>query len=100
MLGNEFDITKNIRTTQQLQCELLAAVSQLFQAVHTNSTKTEKAEVLARIEILTQLISQRMGVSTDMRNQKAVSQIKLGLLDEDKSEWKTGLLHILREMEQ
>lgn len=99
MLSNEFEITKNIRMTEEIQCQLLEAVSTLFRVLHDNGSRVQKAEALARAELLLGLLSKRMNVSRDFLDQKEVAQIKLMLLDEEKAAWRMDLLQTLREME-
>ena len=99
MIGQEFDVTKNIKMTEDLQCQLLASVSELFCAINDQKTKAEKADILARTEILLYLMAGRMGISKEMLDHKAVSQIRVGLLEEDKAEWKPSLLQLLHQLD-
>lgn len=99
-IGKEFDVAKNIKMTESLQCQLLAAVSSFFTAMSENGTKAEKAELLADMEILIFLLAVRLGVSEDSLNQKAVAKIRLGLVQEEKEDWQPLLLEVLHQLER
>jgi hypothetical protein len=98
MEGKDFDIAKNIKMTENLQCQMLSAVSQFFSAMQENAGKAEKAEILAELEIVMYLLAARMGISKETLDQKAVAKLKLGLLQEERPEWKTSLLELHREL--
>ncbi|MDD4843333.1 MAG: MazG-like family protein [Anaerotignum sp.] len=98
MEGKDFDIAKNIKMTENLQCQMLSAVSQFFTAMQENAAKAEKAEILAELEIVMYLLAARMGISKETLDQKAVAKLKLGLLQEERPEWKTSLLELHREL--
>ena len=42
----------------------------------------------------------RLGISRAAMDRKAAANIKLGLLEEEKGEWKSALLELLHELEQ
>ena len=88
------DIAKNIKMIDNLQCQLLSFVSQLFLSMQNNDiTTAERAEILANIEVILYLLSDKLGVSSKTLDQKAISRIKVGLLQEDNNEeWKASLL--------
>mgnify|MGYP001207602620 CR=1 FL=1 len=94
----DFDIAKNIKMTENLQCQMLSAVAQFFSAMQENATKAEKAEILAELEIVMYLLAARMGISKETLDQKAAAKLKLGLLQEERPEWKTSLLELHREL--
>lgn len=100
MSGKDFDVAKNIKMTENLQCQMLAAVSHFFTAMQENATKAEKAEILADLEIVMYLLAARMGISKETLDQKATAKLKLGLLQEERPEWKTSLLELHRELGQ
>lgn len=100
MNGRELDIAKNIKMTENLQCQMLSAVSELYCAMQQDLPKAEKAEILANLEIVMYLLAERMGISKDTLDQKAAARLKLGLLQEERPEWKTALLALHREMAQ
>lgn len=100
MLGQDFDVTKNIKMTEDLQCELLSSVAEIFQAMNKNVSKSEKAELLANTEILLCLLAGRMGISKATLDQKAIARLRVGLVNEDRTEWKTSLLQLLHELEK
>ena len=41
-----FDVARNIRMTQELQCQMLSQVADLFTAMHNNASKAEQTELL------------------------------------------------------
>jgi len=100
MNGRDFDVAKNIKMTENLQCRMLSVVSQLYTAMQENATKAEKTEILADLEIVMYLLAGRMGISKDALDQKAATKLKLGLLQEERPEWKNSLLELHREMGQ
>lgn len=95
------DIAKNIKMIDNLQCQLLSFVSQLFLSMQNNDiTTAERAEILANIEVILYLLSDKLGVSSKTLDQKAISRIKVGLLQEDNNEeWKVSLLGILHHLD-
>ena len=95
------EISKNIKMIDNLQCQLLSFVSQLFLSMQNNDiTTAERAEILANIEVILYLLSDKLGVSSKTLDQKAISRIKVGLLKEDNSEeWKASLLGILHHLD-
>lgn len=95
MIQKDFDVAKSLQMTEELQCILLARVSDLFLAMNQKSSKVEQTEILAEIKITLHLLSLKLGVSNESLNQKAISKIKLQLLKEDRAEWKTALLETL-----
>ncbi|MBR4015476.1 MAG: hypothetical protein IKI88_04635 [Anaerotignum sp.] len=99
MIGKDFDVAKNIKMTEQLQCEMLAVLSEFFTAMQKNASKTEQTEILARLEVLLYLMASRLGISKDAMDRKAAASIKLGLLEEEKEEWKASLLELLHVLE-
>lgn len=98
MSGSEFDIAKNIKMTENLQCQMLAVVSQFFTAMQENASKAEKTEILAELEIVMYLLAGRMGISKENLDQKAMAKLKVGLLQEERLEWKTSLLELHNEL--
>lgn len=59
------EITKNIKMIDNLQCQLLSFVSQLFLSMQNNDiTTAERAEILANIEVILYLLSDKLGVSS------------------------------------
>ncbi len=99
MFGKELDIAKNIKMTEDVQCQLLAVLSEFFTAMQKNASKAEKTEILARLEVLVYLMADRLGISRDTLDSKAAASIRLGLLEEEKEEWKPALLELLHELE-
>ena len=95
------DIAKNIKMIDNLQCQLLSFVSPLFLSMQNNDiTTAERAEILANIEVILYLLSDKLGVSSKTLDQKAISRIKVGLLQEDNNEeWKASLLGILHHLD-
>ena len=85
--------------TEQLQCEMLAVLSEFFTAMQKNASKTEQTEILARLEVLLYLMASRLGISKDAMDRKAAASIKLGLLEEEKEVWKASLLELLHVLE-
>ena len=100
MLGKEFDVAKNIKMTEDLQCQMLAVLSEFFTAMQKNASKNEKMDILARLEVLLYLTADKLGISKEALDSKAVSGIRLGLLQEEKEEWKPALLQLLHALEK
>lgn len=100
MSEHTFDVATNIRMTEQLQCRMLALLSDFFTGMHQNISKSEQAEILADMEIALFLMAKRLGISKEMLDRKAVSAIKATLLKTDNSFWKEDLLHVLYAMEK
>ena len=42
MVGKDFDVAKNIKMTENLQCQMLAVLSDFFTAMQQNAPKVEK----------------------------------------------------------
>lgn len=99
MLHRELDVAKNIKMTEDVQCQLLSVLSEFFTSMQKNASKTEKMEILARLEVLLYLMAARLGISKATLDQKAAASIRLGLLQEEKEEWKPVLLELLHELE-
>ena len=58
------EIAKNIKIIDNLQCQLLSLVSQLFLSMqNSDMTTAERAEILAGIEVILYLLSEKLGVS-------------------------------------
>ena len=95
------EIAKNIKMIEGLQCELLSLVSQLFLSMQdSNATTAQRAEILANIEVMVYLLSEKLGVSPKNLDQKAISRMKLGILQQDSSEqWRAPLLGVLHHLE-
>ncbi len=95
------EIAINVKMIDNLQCQLLSLVSQLFLSMQDNAVTTaERAEILAGIEVILYLLSDKLGVSCKTLDQKAISRIKVGLLKEGSTEeWKASLLEILHHLD-
>lgn len=95
------EIAKNIKIIDNLQCQLLSLVSQLFLSMqNSDMTTAERAEILAGIEVILYLLSEKLGVSCKTLDQKAMARIKVGILKEESNEeWKNSLLGILYHLE-
>ncbi len=100
MLDKDFDITKQIRMTEQLQCQLLSELSTLFCHVQQNAEKAVLAADLADLENSVSLLAARFGISKYALDQKAISQLKLALLKEEDAAKKGALLELLHAMEK
>ena len=99
MAGMDLDVAKKIRMTQDLQCQMLSALSDFFMAMQQNASKADKTEILADMEILLYLMGERMGISRDGMDRKAASKLRLGLLEEKREEWRASLLSLLNALE-
>lgn len=101
MSKGEMDIAKNIKMIENLQCQLLRLVSDLFCSMQDNrATAKDRADLLANIEIMTYLLAERLGISPQALDQKVVARLKVGMLEEEGSdEWKATLLGIYKHME-
>ncbi|MFI3173764.1 MAG: MazG-like family protein [Bacillota bacterium] len=95
MIQKDFDVARNLKMTEDLQCTLLARVSDLFSSMNEKGTKAEQLELLAELQLAVILLSGKLGISKDALDQKAISKIKLELVKEERSEWKTALLETL-----
>ena len=93
-----FDVARNIRMTQELQCQMLSQVADLFTAMHNNASKAEQTELLAKLEISLRLLAGRLGISQDGLSRKAAMTLKAALVQEDVSAWKSDLLTVLHEL--
>ena len=95
------EIAKNIKMIKGQQCQLLSLVSQLFLSMQDSAATTaERAEILANTEVMLYLLAEKLGVSPKNLDQKAISRMKLGILEEDSSEeWKAALLGVLHHLE-
>ena len=72
------EIAKNIKIIDNLQCQLLSLVSQLFLSMqNSDMTTAERAEILAGIEVILYLLSEKLGVSCKTLDQKAMARIKV-----------------------
>ena len=91
-----FDVARNIRMTQELQCQMLSQVADLFTAMH----RAEQTELLANLEISLRLLAGRLGISQDGLSRKAAMTLKAALVQEDVSAWKSDLLTVLHELEE
>ncbi len=100
MFGKEFDVAKNMKMTESLQCQMLAVLSEFFTAMQKNVSKTEQTEILARLEVLLYLMAGRLGISKDALDRKAVASIRLGLAEAEKGEWNQSLLELLYALEE
>ena len=90
----------SIRMTQELQCQMLSQVADLFTAMHNNASKAEQTELLAKLEISLRLLAGRLGISQDGLSRKAAMTLKAALVQEDVSAWKSDLLTVLHELEE
>lgn len=99
MSEHTFDVATNIRMTEQLQCQMLALLSDFFTGMHQNVSKSDQAEILADMEIALFLMAKRLGISKELLDRKAVSAIRATLLKTEHTLWKEDLLHILYAME-
>lgn len=100
MAKNELDITKNIKMIEQMQCELLSLVSQLYCSMRDSDSATkDRADLLANIQIMVYLLGERLGIPFPVLDQKVTSRLKLGLLEDAGEEWKASLLSLLRHMD-
>ena len=79
---------------------MLAQVADLFTAMHNNASKTEQTELLAKLEISLRLLAGRLGISQDGLSRKAAMTLKVTLVQEDVSAWKSDLLTVLHELEE
>lgn len=96
----EFDVAKSIRMTEDLQCQMLAQLSDFYTALHRNASKTEKTEILANMEVALYLMAERLGISAEAVDRKAAANIRLGLLQEDNGPWREALLSGLHRLER
>ena len=98
-MEKEFDIAKNIRLTEELQCRMLTLTAEFFTAMQQNKEKADLTKVLADLQNTLLLLSARLGISSHVLDQKSISLIKLALLQEEDGVKKDALLHLLRTME-
>ncbi len=95
MIQKDFDVARNLKMTEDLQCMLLARVSDLFSSMNQKGTRAEQLELLAELEVTMLLLSLKLGISKEALDQKAIAKIKLDLVKEERTEWKNALLETL-----
>lgn len=100
MSEKEFDIARSVHMTEGLQCQMLTLLSNFYEAMHQNASKAEKTELLANMETALYLMAQRLGISPENLDRKAAAQVRLSLLQEEKSLWREDLLEVLRRLEK
>lgn len=100
MSEKEFDIARNIRMTEGLQCQMLTLLSEFYTAMHENVSKQEKMELLANLEAALYLMAERLGISCEALDRKAAANVRLSLLQEDQALWKDDLLKVLQRLEK
>ncbi len=84
-----------------MQCELLSLVSQLYSSMRDANAQTkDRAEILANMQIMVYLLAERLGISFQVLDQKIISKLKLGVLEDGGEEWKSSLLALLRHMDK
>ena len=67
---------------------------------NSDMTTAERAEILANIEVILYLLSEKLGVPCKTLDQKAIARIKIGILKEESNEeWKNSLLGILHYLD-
>lgn len=83
MPNNEIDITKNIKIIESFKSELLNSVAELFSGMVGGTVSVvERAEVLSNIMIITYLLGDKLGISYNALDAKALNKIKLGMLQD------------------
>lgn len=96
----EIEIAKNLRMVEELQCEMLQLVSELFFTMKGNRISgKEQSELLANLQITGYLLAEKLGISNQALDQKMISRLKLGMAQEEGSqEWKDALRGLLYHM--
>ena len=94
----EFDVAKNLKMTESIQCSILSGVSDLFLAMNKKNSKMEQIEVLAQIQMDTFLLAGKLGISKESLDKKTIAKLKVNLLEEERPEWKSALLETLNAM--
>ena len=97
-MQKEFDVAKNLKMTESIQCSILSGVSDLFLAMNKKNSKMEQIEVLAQIQMDTFLLAGKLGISKESLDKKTIAKLKVNLLEEERPEWKSALLETLNAM--
>jgi hypothetical protein len=82
--GRELDIAKNVKLIEWLKSEILSAVAELFRLLVSSARSSQDALVdcLASIIVGCYLLAKRLGINFIVIDQKVVSKIRLGILEE------------------
>lgn len=79
-----FDITKNIKLIEMLKGQLLSGVADLFNNLaEDNPDVGERSDVLSDLLVITYLLSNRLGLSYNTLDMKAINKLKIGILEEN-----------------
>ena len=80
----ELDITSNIKRIEQLKCQLLTQISELYMNLaDSRQSPSDRNEILANIVIVSYLLATRLNINNTVLDQKIVNQLKLGVLEEN-----------------
>ena len=80
----ELDITSNIKCIEQLKCQLLSQISELYMSLaDSRQSPSDRNEALANIIIVSYLLASRLNINNTVLDQKIINQLKLGVLEEN-----------------
>lgn len=80
----DFDITKNVKLIEMLKSQLLAGVSDLYaNLAYSKSDISERNDIIADLLIITYLLANKLGLSYNTLDLKAINKLKLGVLEDD-----------------
>ncbi|MCC5909549.1 MAG: MazG-like family protein [Clostridiaceae bacterium] len=96
---NNSDISRNLKLIEILKCELLSAVSELFQTMIKSAKESKDAAVdcLVDIILITYTLGKRMGYDYSKIDKKMEEKIKTSILQEHHLEKWYGDLSELKE---
>ena len=95
----ELDITSNIKRIEQLKCQLLSQVSELYMNLaDSRQSPSDRNEILANIIIVSYLLSARLNINNAVLDQKIINQLKLGVLEENA--FYSDMVSLLKHMDR
>lgn len=95
----ELDITSNIKRIEQLKCQLLSQVSELYMNLaDSRQSPSDRNEILANIIIVSYLLASRLNINNTVLDQKIINQLKLGVLEENS--FYNDMVFLLKHMDK
>ena len=88
----EFDIAKNIKLIEMLKAQMLAAIAELYNSLACNESDIKKqGDILADLIIITYMLGEKIGVSFNSVDLKAIKKLKIGTLNEEEALYKDAV---------
>ncbi len=98
--GN-MEITKTIKIIEQLKSQLLSNVSMLFSNMTNGDNNKENIDILADMIILSYLLTNKLGISSQALDIKVLNKLKIALIENDSdSTWKQEIGDLLRHIDK